>query len=193
MGQQALELLAQACEAGSLPVSSVALLAGSERRAEGREALEIAGYPQAAEALSSWNSRLVEASSKLQSLVASARSLWPQAQQLLTALGSASEAWPLLPVKGALEALKGQGDCLPQVPQALLRCSGPLGLLGNSRAFKAAWKHDATTFDEEQLRPVSERTTWLTRDENCEWKLNIPSFSMDFHLIFLYKQVISSF
>ena len=86
-----MELLAQACEAGALPVSSVAALAGSDRRADGREALEIAGFPMASDALGAWNARLVEATGTLQSLLESARSLWPKARELLTALARASE------------------------------------------------------------------------------------------------------
>ena len=54
------------------------------------------------------------------------------------------------------------------MPRALLRCSGALGLLGNSSAFKAVWSHDATSFDEEQLRPAGMAERGLTHDSNLQ-------------------------
>ncbi|CAJ1336109.1 unnamed protein product [Effrenium voratum] len=137
-GKAGLQMLAEACEKGSLSVSALGqLVAGSD----GGDALELAGLPGASAALQRWQKRLVEAGDTLQSLVESCKSLWPSDAKLHLAIGRVSEAWPELPAAMALRGLSGEEPRGPlaQVPRLLLLCSPALALLGTSGAFQALW------------------------------------------------------
>ncbi|CAK9021977.1 unnamed protein product [Durusdinium trenchii] len=165
VGKIGMELLATACENGTLSITAVTQLAGADRRADGCEALEIAGYVAASDALRGWQSRLVEGTGTLQSLVETCKSLWPEDPKLLMAISRAKEVWPELPVKGALSTLNGEETgYFPQVPVELLRCSSALALLGQSGAFKALWKqHEVGTFKEEHLRSSAQQWAEIYR------------------------------
>eukprot|EP00435_Cladocopium_sp_Y103_P073329 s100_g43.t1 len=178
-GKAGLDLLALASEKGTLPVTVVMALAGTDRRADGCDALETAGYPVACDALRSWHERLIEATGTLQALVEACRSLWPKDVKLLGAIARASEAWNDMPALGALRTLNGEETgYFPQVPLALLRSSGALALLGKgSAAFKALWKQtEVDSFDEEQLRSMavrwSEIYTSLEKPQDSHLKLS---------------------
>ncbi|CAE7559110.1 unnamed protein product [Symbiodinium sp. CCMP2592] len=133
-----LALLAEAAQAGTLPVSSVSSLVSSAG-----DALEMAGHQEGADALRTWHERLVEANVVLQGLVASCKALWPNDTHLLMAVGQVAEAWPDLPAASAIAGLQGGASpAFSQVPSTLLVVSPALSLLGKSSAFRALWWHE---------------------------------------------------
>eukprot|EP00439_Symbiodinium_sp_Y106_P073354 s1411_g13.t2 len=133
-----LALLAEAAQAGTLPVSSVSSLVSSAG-----DALEMAGHQEGAEALRTWHERLVEANVVLQGLVASCKALWPNDTHLLMAVDQVAEAWPDLPAASAIVGLQGGASpAFSQVPSTLLVVSPALSLLGKSSAFRALWWHE---------------------------------------------------